>query len=157
MVLSKCTEHVPKISQKYSESGTLEAEMSVHSNSTRVHQSAPLFQFFLNFTGSVHCDHIIWEIAKNLLDDLLQNTVGTFFGNFMNFPNNFLIGKLKSHGLVHCKSTEHVLHWGYCREIDSEYSECTYKMLVRYVLSSLSQNSQCTRHVTAQYITLRPQ
>ena len=30
-------------------------------------------------------------------------------------------------------------------------------MLVRYVLSSLSQNSQCTRYVTAWYITLCPQ
>ena len=131
--------------------------MSVHSNHTKAHQSAPLFWFILNFTGSVHCDHIIWEITKNLLDNLLQNTMGTFFGNFMNFPNNFLIGKLKSHGLVHCKSPEHVLHWGYCREIGSEYSEYTYNMLARYVPSSSSQNSQCTKYVTAWYITLCPQ
>ena len=120
-------------------------------------QSAPLFQFILNFTGSVYCDHIIWQIAKNILDNLLWNTIKTFFGNFLNFPNNCLIGKWKSHGLVHCKSTEHVLHWGYCREIDSEYSECTYNMLARYIFSSLSQNSQCTKHVTAWYITLHPQ
>ena len=115
------------------------------------------FWFILNFTGLVHCDHIVWQITKNILDDLLKNTVGTFFGNFLNFPNNCLFGKLKSHGLVHCKSAEHVLRWGNCREIGPEYSECTYNMLVRYVPSSLSQYSQCTKHVTAWYITLRPQ
>ena len=116
-----------------------------------------LFWFILNFTGLVHCDHIVWQIAKNILNNLLKNTVGTFFGNFLNFPNNCLIGKLKSHGLVHCKSAEHILRWGYCREIGLEYSECTYNMPVRYVPSSLSQYSQCTKYVTAWYIALRPQ
>ena len=52
-----------------------------------------LAQFFLNFTGSVHCDHIVWEIVKILLNNPLQNIMGTFVGNFLNIPNNFLIGK----------------------------------------------------------------
>ena len=81
-----------------------------------------LAQFFLTFTGSVHYDHIVWKIVKI----------------FLNFPNNFLTGKLKSHGLVYCKSTEHVLHLGYCRDIGSKYSKYTYNMLVRYVLSILA-------------------
>ena len=97
-----------------------------------------LTRFFLNFTSSVHCDHIVWEIVMNFLNNLLQNIMGTFVGNFLNIPNNFLAGKLKSHGLVYCKSTEHVLRWGYCRDIGSEYSKYTYNMLVRYVLSILA-------------------
>ena len=97
-----------------------------------------LAQFFLNFTGSVHCDHIVWGIVKIFLNNLCQNTVGTLFGSFLNFPINFLTGKLKSHGLVHCKSAEHVLHWGYCRDIGSEYSKYTYNTLVKYVLSILA-------------------
>ena len=98
-----------------------------------------LAQFFLNFAGSVHCDHIVWKIVKIFLNDPLQNIMGTFVGNFLNIPNNSLIGKLKSHGLVHCKSAEHVLHLGYCRDIGSEYSKYTYNMLARYVLSILAQ------------------
>ena len=108
-IYQACTKHVPKI-----------------------------YQFFLNFTSSVHCDHIVWEIVKIFLNDLLQNIMGTFARNFLNIPNNFLAGKLKSHGLVHCKSAEHVLYWGYCRDIGSEYSKYTYNMLVRYVLSILA-------------------
>ena len=52
-----------------------------------------LTQFFLDFISSVHCDHIVWEIVKILLNNPLQNIMGTFVGNFLNIPNNFLNGK----------------------------------------------------------------
>ena len=131
--------------------------MSVYFEHTTSEHVGYIGSVLFEFTGSVHCDHIVWEIVKIFLNDLLQNIVRTLFGNFLNIPNNFPTGKLKSHSLVHCKSPEHVLHWGNGGEIGSEYSEYTYNMLARYVPSLLSQNSQCTRHVTAQYITPCPQ
>ena len=113
------------------------------------------FWFILNFTGLVHCDHIICKANhKEHFGRYALQHHGIFLWELFEFPNNCLVGKLKSHSLVHCKSTGHVLHWGYCREIGLEYSECTYNRPVRYVSSSLSQYSQC---VTAWYITLCPQ
>jgi hypothetical protein len=47
----------------------------------------------LNFTGWVNCGYFIGDIVKNTLDDPPRNTVGTFFGNILNFPTHFLIRK----------------------------------------------------------------
>ena len=137
-VLSKYTKHILSMYQTYTKHGTLWRKCQHILKIPHQNMLGTLVQFFLSFTGSVHCDHVVWEIVKIFLNNLRQNTVGTFFGNFLNFPNNFLTGTLKSHGLVHCKSAEHVLHWGYCRDIGSEYSKYTNNMLVRYVLSILA-------------------
>ena len=37
--------------------------------------------------------YFIGDIVKNTLDDPPRNTVGTFFGNILNFPTHFLIRK----------------------------------------------------------------
>jgi hypothetical protein len=55
--------------------------------------SVASFLHILNFTGSVNCGYFTGDIAKNTLDDPPRNTVGTFFGNILNFPTHFLIRK----------------------------------------------------------------
>jgi hypothetical protein len=51
------------------------------------------FLRILNFTGWVNYGYFIGDIVKNTLDDPPRNTVGTFFGNILNFPTHFLIRK----------------------------------------------------------------
>ena len=93
LVLSKYTKHVPSIYQKYTKHGTLWRKCQYILNIPNRNMLDTWTQFFLNFTSSVHCDHIIWEIVKNFLNNPLQNIMGTFVGNFLNIPNNFLAGK----------------------------------------------------------------
>jgi hypothetical protein len=55
--------------------------------------SVASFLCILNFTGWVNYGYFIGDIVKNTLDDPPRNTVGTFFGNILNFPTHFLIRK----------------------------------------------------------------
>jgi hypothetical protein len=55
--------------------------------------SVASFLRILNFTGWVNYGYFIGDIIKNTLDDPPRNTVGTFFGNILNFPTHFLIRK----------------------------------------------------------------
>ena len=84
---------MPSMYQTYTKYGTLWRQCQYILNIPHCNMLGTLTQFFLNFTGSVHYDHIAWEIVKNFLNNLLQNIMGTFVGNFLNIPNNFLIGK----------------------------------------------------------------
>jgi hypothetical protein len=56
--------------------------------------SVASFPRILNFTGWVNYGYFIGDIIKNTLDDPPRNTVGTCFGNILNFPTHFLIRKL---------------------------------------------------------------
>jgi hypothetical protein len=56
--------------------------------------SVASFPCILNFTGWVNYGYFTRNIVKNTLDDPPRNTVGTFFGNILNFPTHFLIRKL---------------------------------------------------------------
>ena len=47
----------------------------------------------MDFTGWVNYGNFIGDIVRNTLDDPPRNTVGTFFGNILNFPIHFLIRK----------------------------------------------------------------
>jgi hypothetical protein len=51
------------------------------------------FPCILNFTGWLNYGYFIGDIVKNTLDDPPRNTVGTCFGNILNFPTHFLIRK----------------------------------------------------------------
>jgi hypothetical protein len=55
--------------------------------------SVASFLRILNFTGWVNYGYFTGDIVKNTLDDPPRNTVGTFFGNILNFPAHFLIRK----------------------------------------------------------------
>jgi hypothetical protein len=55
--------------------------------------SVTSFPCISNFTGWVNYGYFIGDIVKNTLDDPPRNTVGTFFGNILNFPTHFLIRK----------------------------------------------------------------
>jgi hypothetical protein len=55
--------------------------------------SVTLFLCILSFTGLVNCGYFAGDIAKNTLNELPRNTVGTFFGYILNFPTHFLIRK----------------------------------------------------------------
>jgi hypothetical protein len=55
--------------------------------------SVASFPCILNFTGSVNCGYFTGDIAKNTLNEPPRNTMGTFFGNILNFPTYFLIRK----------------------------------------------------------------
>ena len=48
--------------------------------------SVTSFPCILNFTGSVNYGYFTGDIAENTLNEPPRNTVGTFFGNILNFP-----------------------------------------------------------------------
>jgi hypothetical protein len=82
-----------KVFPKISEKNTLWAHFPGHSEYTTLEHFGCIVPCILNFTGWVNYGYFIGDIVKNTLDDPPRNTVGTFFGNILNFPTHFLIRK----------------------------------------------------------------
>ena len=59
--------------------------------------SGALFWCILNFTGWEHCDHTTQYITKEISNEPLGNTRGTFFGKIQGVPMVFPFGTSWSH------------------------------------------------------------
>ena len=119
--------------------------------------SGASFWFVLSFTDSEHWNLTTGDISRKTVKEPLGEIAGTFFGKIHSVPNNYLIGTLQSHDLVHLESTDHFLHLEHSREISWENSKCSCNVPGRDVAGTLSISLRCTCDVLGRGTTPCPQ